>query len=216
MKIYNKVVIDSSDIIIEEDSYEYEGPLALANPSGGGGGKGDNSMNVTQTTTNPVVPDDMKALADSMNAIATGNIGAPANLGPIPGLDAPRSGPLVPQPSMGSLYGSAPFQMGANGMNVMGRGRRMGYGGGRMGMLSRPMPRSWGDLFSMTPSSGLGGSSSNGMGIPSGNGGILGGSSFDGTGIPSGSGKPLGGYSPYYNMPAPQPSQDQLARMAGA
>ena len=32
MKIYNKIVYDINDNIIEEDSYEYEGPLTLAGP----------------------------------------------------------------------------------------------------------------------------------------------------------------------------------------
>ena len=33
MKIYNKIVYDIIDNIIEEDSYEYEGPLTLAGPT---------------------------------------------------------------------------------------------------------------------------------------------------------------------------------------
>mgnify|MGYP003637800151 FL=1 len=32
MKIYKKIIYDKYDNIIEEDSYEYEGPLALADP----------------------------------------------------------------------------------------------------------------------------------------------------------------------------------------
>jgi Flp pilus assembly CpaE family ATPase len=32
MKIYNKIVYDINNNIIEEDSYEYEGPLTLADP----------------------------------------------------------------------------------------------------------------------------------------------------------------------------------------
>ncbi len=32
MKIYNKIVYDINDNIIEEDSYEYKGPLTLAGP----------------------------------------------------------------------------------------------------------------------------------------------------------------------------------------
>jgi hypothetical protein len=34
MKIYNKIVYDFDNNIIEEDSYEYEGPLTLAGPAG--------------------------------------------------------------------------------------------------------------------------------------------------------------------------------------
>ena len=33
MKIYNKIVYDINNNIIEEDSYEYEGPLTLAGPA---------------------------------------------------------------------------------------------------------------------------------------------------------------------------------------
>jgi len=33
MKIYNKIVYDINDNIIEEDSYEYEGPLTLTGPA---------------------------------------------------------------------------------------------------------------------------------------------------------------------------------------
>ena len=32
MKIYNKIVYDFDNNIIEEDSYEYEGPVTLAGP----------------------------------------------------------------------------------------------------------------------------------------------------------------------------------------
>jgi hypothetical protein len=34
MKIYNKIVYDFDNNIIEEDSYEYKGPLTLAGPAG--------------------------------------------------------------------------------------------------------------------------------------------------------------------------------------
>ena len=33
MKIYNKIVYDINHNIIEEDSYEYKGPLTLAGPT---------------------------------------------------------------------------------------------------------------------------------------------------------------------------------------
>ena len=98
-----------------------------------GGGKGGSDANITMTQTNPVVPDDMKALADSLNAIATGQLGAPVNFGAIPGLDAPQGQGqnLVPQPSMGNVFAQQPFQMGMN---------RMGGGGQGMGGMQRRMP----------------------------------------------------------------------------
>lgn len=82
--------------------------------AGGGGGGGTNA-NITTTQTNPVVPDDMKALADSLNAIATGQLGAPVNFGPT-GIDAPKGPPLVPQASMGQMFSQPAFQAGMQGM----------------------------------------------------------------------------------------------------
>ena len=40
MKIYNKIVYDFDNNIIEEDYYEYNGPLTLAGPSGASTGSG--------------------------------------------------------------------------------------------------------------------------------------------------------------------------------
>jgi hypothetical protein len=113
------------------------------NPTGGGGGSsGGSDTHVTQTTTNPVVPEDMKGIADALAAITGGNLGAPVNFGRT-GLDAPDQGPLIPQASMGQMFSNPAFQMGANRQNVMGQGR---------GLPPRPMmarPRSYGDMFSM-------------------------------------------------------------------
>lgn len=42
MKVYNKVVLDMETLeIVEEDSYEYEGPVALCGGGSGGGGSGE-------------------------------------------------------------------------------------------------------------------------------------------------------------------------------
>lgn len=135
---------------------------------GGGGGGGGSDTNVTTTTTNPVVPDDMKSLADAMNAISTAMTGSPVNFGKIPGLDAPSSGPLIPKPSFGNMFASAPFQAGARrikpGMiggsgSVPGTLSPIGGSGNVPGTLS-PIGGSyakgrWGDLFNKPTSNPL-------------------------------------------------------------
>jgi len=128
-----------------------EGEEFFLNPSGGGGGGGGQDVNVTSTTTNPVVPDRMKALDNALTSISTALTGAPVNLGALPGLDAPKRGPLIPPPSMGNMFASSPFQMGAGGMNAMGgAGRRPSSIPQRSNPATRPTsaPRSIGDLFS--------------------------------------------------------------------
>lgn len=98
--------------------------------SGGSSGGGSTDSNVTTTVTNPVVPDDMKALADALNAIATGTLGSPVNFGPT-AIDAPSSGPLIPQASMGTMFANPAFQSGMQGMQ--NRPRRM--------PIRRPLPQ---------------------------------------------------------------------------
>lgn len=113
--------------------------------SGSGGSKGNGDVHVTSTTTNPVVPDDMQALAGGLNGIATGGLGAPVNLGALPGLDAAKAGPLIPQGSLGALFSSPYFNMGMN---------KLGITGGGQSRPTRPMPNqvhqptNWGSLFS--------------------------------------------------------------------
>lgn len=90
----------------------------------GGGSSGGGSSHITQTVTNPKVPKGFEGLAEALKLISSGMLGAPVNLGPIPGLDAPKSGPLIPQGSMGNLMSNPAFQMGAGGLGVMGGKRR--------------------------------------------------------------------------------------------
>ncbi len=44
MKIYNKIVLDKDNNIIEEDSFEYTGPITYC--GGGGGSSSDGSAGV--------------------------------------------------------------------------------------------------------------------------------------------------------------------------
>ena len=123
--------------------------------SAGSGGGGGTDTNVTTTTTNPVVPDEAKPLMDALMGISTAMTGSPVNFGKIPGLDAPQSGPLIPQPSMGSMFASTPF----NRFRVTGQ--PIGGASNRFAM-TQPMPRppapvmtgknpsntgSWGDMY---------------------------------------------------------------------
>ena len=51
MKVYTKLVIDmTTDEILEEESFEYNGPVAQCGSSGGGGGGGQ-PADTTQVTT---------------------------------------------------------------------------------------------------------------------------------------------------------------------
>lgn len=114
-------------------------------PTGGGGGGSDSGTHITTTQTNPVVPEGMGGIADALSGISEGTLNAPVNLGPLPGLDAPKAGPLTPQASMGNMFANPAYQMGASGMNVAGQGRMPPGRDTRM----IHQPRSYGDLFSM-------------------------------------------------------------------
>lgn len=106
-----------------------------------GGGGGDTS--VTTATANPKVPKGFEGLAEMLKLLSSGMLASPTNFGPT-GLDAPAGGALVPQPSMGSLFGSTPYQMGANR-------RQIGGGNRTLGTSSTTAPKSWGDLFTRKP-----------------------------------------------------------------
>lgn len=97
--------------------------------SGGG-------QEITTTQTNPKVPKEFEGVANMLRLLASGMLSSPMNFGPT-GLDAPASGPLVPQPSMGNLFTSSPYQMGANRMRIAG--------GSRMGNMGKG--GNWGEFF---------------------------------------------------------------------
>ena len=113
------------------------------NPSGGGGGGGD--AHVTTTQTNPVVPEGFQGLADMLRNLASGMGGSPVNFGTFPGLDRGLgSRALIPQPSMGNMFSSTPFNLGFNRQNAMGSGASQGRSNRSMGMPGRSV----GDMFS--------------------------------------------------------------------
>lgn len=70
MKIYNKIVFDMDTFeVLEEESFEYTGPIALC---GGGGGKGGGSANTyTYTYTETPTKQSTKAVSAGASAAAS-------------------------------------------------------------------------------------------------------------------------------------------------
>ena len=64
MKIYERIILDWDGAVLEEESFEYSGPLALC--GGGGGGKGSRP-----STPAPPPPTPKPAVAKDVTAAAT-------------------------------------------------------------------------------------------------------------------------------------------------
>ena len=65
MKIYERIVLDWDGAVLEEESFEYTGPLALC---GGGGGKKPKTPEPPPPTPKPAVAKDVTAAAtEAMN-----------------------------------------------------------------------------------------------------------------------------------------------------
>ena len=65
MKIYERIVLDWDGTVLEEESFEYTGPLALC---GGGGGKKSKTPELPPPTPKPAVAKDVTAAAtEAMN-----------------------------------------------------------------------------------------------------------------------------------------------------
>ena len=60
MKIYERIVLDWDGAVLEEESFEYSGPLALC---GGGGGKKPKTPAPPPPTPKPAVAKDVTAAA---------------------------------------------------------------------------------------------------------------------------------------------------------
>ena len=81
MKIYTKLVIDmTTDKILEEESFEYSGPIAQCGSSGGGGGGGQpaNTTNVQTIREAPEIEARRLGLMDQAAITASQPIGLPA------------------------------------------------------------------------------------------------------------------------------------------
>jgi hypothetical protein len=73
MKIYTKLVIDmTTDEILEEESFEYSGPVAQCGSSGGGGGSSmpANTTNITTVREAPGIEERKLGLMDISRALA--------------------------------------------------------------------------------------------------------------------------------------------------
>jgi hypothetical protein len=82
MKIYTKLVIDmTTDEILEQESFEYNGPVAQCGSSGGGGGGGGQPANTTNVQTireAPEIEARRLGLMDQAAMTASQPIGLPA------------------------------------------------------------------------------------------------------------------------------------------
>ena len=82
MKIYTKLVIDmTTDEILEQESFEYNGPVAQCGSSGGGGGGGGQPANTTNVQTireAPEIEARRLGLMDQAAITASQPIGLPA------------------------------------------------------------------------------------------------------------------------------------------
>jgi hypothetical protein len=81
MKIYTKLVIDmTTDEILEQESFEYNGPVAQCGSSGGGGGGGQpaNTTNVQTIREAPEIEARRLGLMDQAAITASQPIGLPA------------------------------------------------------------------------------------------------------------------------------------------
>jgi hypothetical protein len=82
MKIYTKLVIDmATDEILEQESFEYNGPVAQCGSSGGGGGGGGQPANTTNVQTireAPEIEARRLGLMDQAAMTASQPIGLPA------------------------------------------------------------------------------------------------------------------------------------------
>jgi hypothetical protein len=81
MKIYTKLVIDmATDEILEQESFEYNGPVAQCGSSGGGGGGGQpaNTTNVQTIREAPEIEARRLGLMDQAAITASQPIGLPA------------------------------------------------------------------------------------------------------------------------------------------
>jgi hypothetical protein len=91
MKIYTKLVIDmATDKVLEEESFEYNGPVAQCGSSGGGGGGSmpANTTNVTTVREAPGIEERKLGLMDISRALAEQPVNIPVQqIAPLSGLE---------------------------------------------------------------------------------------------------------------------------------
>lgn len=90
MKIYTKLVIDmATDKVLEEESFEYNGPVAQCGSSGGGGGSMPaNTTNITTVREAPGIEERKLGLMDISRALAEQPVNIPVQqIAPLSGLE---------------------------------------------------------------------------------------------------------------------------------
>jgi hypothetical protein len=90
MKIYTKLVIDmATDKVLEEESFEYNGPVAQCGSSGGGGGSMPaNTTNITTVREAPGIEERKLGLMDISRALAEQPVNIPVQqISPLSGLE---------------------------------------------------------------------------------------------------------------------------------
>ena len=90
MKIYTKLVIDmATDKVLEEESFEYNGPVAQCGSSGGGGGSMPaDTTNITTVREAPGIEERKLGLMDISRALAEQPVNIPVQqIAPLSGLE---------------------------------------------------------------------------------------------------------------------------------
>jgi len=117
MKIYTKLVIDmTTDQILEEESFEYNGPVAQCGSSGGGGGGSmpANTTNITTVREAPGIEERKLGLMDISRALAEQPVNIPVQqISPLTGLEQQGTA-LAGQTGVGS----AAIQSGIAGLGA--------------------------------------------------------------------------------------------------
>ena len=117
MKIYTKLVIDmTTDEILEEESFEYSGPVAQCGSSGGGGGGSmpANTTNITTVREAPGIEERKLGLMDISRALAEQPVTIPVQqISPLTGLEQQGTA-LAGQTGVGS----AAIQSGIAGLGA--------------------------------------------------------------------------------------------------
>jgi hypothetical protein len=116
MKIYTKLVIDmTTDQILEEESFEYNGPVAQCGSSGGGGGSMPaNTTNITTVREAPGIEERKLGLMDISRALAEQPVNIPVQqIAPLSSLE--QQGQAL---SGQTGVGSAAIQSGIAGLGA--------------------------------------------------------------------------------------------------
>jgi hypothetical protein len=137
MKIYTKLVIDmTTDEILEEESFEYNGPVAQCGSSGGGGGSSmpANTTNITTVREAPGIEERKLGLMDISRALAEQPVTIPVQqISPLTGLEQQGTA-LAGQTGVGS----AAIQSGIAGLGAAQTASALGPSSAQFGQYLNP------------------------------------------------------------------------------